>query len=145
MTGYDTAVKIQEVTISVNGTFRNGMFSAPHFEGFVELDIYDSTIATWVNINFERNTRVSRSFRGFMRYIQSKPSVGEVMIHSGFFHTTDSEFSTILINHLTSIDGNPFSNPSRMIIAPATDKESAKLVMQGFGLHWTGAIMQIIK
>jgi hypothetical protein len=86
----------------------------------------------------------------------------------GFVHFSDSSFSSIIIDirntdesqrnphniiaHESGSvvidigdigDMNEFEQSSRMIIAPATDFESAKHIMQSLGVHWDGSVSSL--
>jgi hypothetical protein len=167
MTGENEATIIQAVNVRIDGTFRNGMFGTPSFNGYLELDAYPDTINSELQTHFSGFSETPPFVFGILRYFDfdNGPSpIGP----SGFVHISDSRFSSVVIDVRTTDasqqtsqtiiapesgsvvidigdigDMNEIEESSRMIIAPATDFESAKHIMQSLGVSWYGSVSSL--
>lgn len=129
---------LQHVEIKVAIRLHNGMFSRrPRVYGFIEIDAYEFTHNRKIDVHFRDDA--NRFANGQLRYpFYEDISINPLqMITFGDIYTNE-KFTPLVIWLVEDYDNLP---RNRMIIAPANDLESAKLVMQGFCLHWTGAII----
>ena len=134
--------ELQKVNIHIDGRIRNGMFSTPRFQGFIELDIYPFTVGTRVWTNFSRDCGGESAFIwGHLVYWNvpfNRPNL------TGNFHASDARFSSFLVIdniriYTVRIDRH-CDLERRMIVAPAIDFDSAQDVMQTLGMQWSGII-----
>ena len=163
VTGENEATKLREVNIQISGRLDNGMFSRPEFTGYIEIDVYPDTIGTqvWTVFNPFGNRRFSWGGLSYFvfnyRYIPVGPD--------GWLHVSDSQFSSIVFdvrvidaseqqsievqlseNNRAVIEVPSFEldddawRPKHIIVAPATDFESAEYVMQRNGVDWNGTV-----
>ena len=163
-TGDNEASKLREVNISIDGRLHNGMFSRPRFNGYINIDVYPDTgdNKIWMSFSPFGGRRFSW---GGLHYFDFDHRGMRPFGPSGWLHFSDSQFSSVIFDiretdasiqaptvTQLSEDGSAVVKvpifeldddawrPKHIIVAPATDFESAEYVMQRNGVDWNGTV-----
>jgi len=119
---------LRTVDININGRLHNGMFAAqPRFRGLIELSEHPHTIGNEVNFSFGKDFSY-----GFLQYTFGEfiRPFGTIPRSEFFFFDTNWRFSYAVLREFEwkpLIDGDGYFgiNTNRIIVAPATDINSA--------------------
>lgn len=131
----------QTVQIQVSGHLQRGIFVNPRFSGYIEIDVYPSTMARELSVYFSGLFDGSRPLSfGQLRYERIVDGHIRLDLYADL-HVADRSFSSfaIVLQHASYYD--IVEEGLHLIIAPAVDLESAEKVMANIGLLRDGGLV----